>query len=71
VDGTVIETVKRVAELSWTPKAVRIDATSANPKGDADERAVLKKTIEADRCYILDRGSIQLRTLEHDQRRRQ
>ena len=54
VDGTVIETVKRVAELSWTPKAegkhlsayrlhthfevlsgkaVRIDATSANPKG--------------------------------------
>jgi len=79
VDGTVIETVKRVAELSWTPKAdgkhlsayrlhthfevlsgkaVRIDATSANPKGDADERAVLKKTIEADRCYILDRGYI-------------
>ncbi len=58
MDGTVIETVKRVAELSWTPKAdgkhlsayrlhthfevlsgkaVRIDATSANPKGDADE----------------------------------
>jgi IS4 transposase len=79
VDGTVIETVKRAAELSWTPKAdgkhlsayrlhthfevlsgkaVRIDATSANPKGDADERAVLKKTIEADRCYILDRGYI-------------
>ena len=39
-------------------KPVRIDATSANPKGDADERAVLKKTIEADRCYILNRGSI-------------
>ena len=79
VDGTVIETVKRVAELSWTPKAkgkhlsayrlhthfevlsgkaVRIDATSASPKGDADERAVLQRTIEADRCYILDRGYI-------------
>ena len=77
VDGTVIETVKRVAELSWTPKvdgkhlsayrlhthfevlsgkAVRIDATSANTKGDADERAVLERTIEADRCYVLDRG---------------
>jgi len=89
VDGTVIETVKRVAELSWTPKtdgkhlsayrlhthfevlsgkAMRIDATSANPKGDADERAVLKKTIEADRCYVLDRGSIQLRTLERNRR---
>ncbi len=79
VDGTVIETVKRVAELSWTPKtkgrhlsayrlhthfevltgkAVRIDATSANPGGEADERAVLQRTIEADRCYVLDRGYI-------------
>ena len=79
VDGTVIETVKRVAELSWTPKAegkhlsayrlhthfevlsgkaVRIDATSANPGGEADERAVLRRTVEADRCYILDRGYI-------------
>jgi hypothetical protein len=77
VDGTVIETVKRVAELSWTPmaggkhlsayrlhthfevlsgKAVRIDATAANTKGDADERAVLERTIEADRCYVIDRG---------------
>ena len=66
VDGTVIETVKRVAELAWTPlaggkrlsayrlhahfevlsgKAVRIDATSANPKGDADERAALERTV--------------------------
>jgi len=64
LDGTVIETVKRVAELSWTPKgkgkhlpayrlhthfevlsgkAVRIDATSASPKGCADERAVLQR----------------------------
>jgi hypothetical protein len=79
VDGTVIETVKRVAELAWTPKsggkhlsayrlhthfevlsgkAVRIDATSANPRGEADERAVLQRTVEADRCYILDRGYI-------------
>jgi hypothetical protein len=77
VDGTVVETVKRVAELSWTPKAggkhlsayrlhthfevlsgkaVRIDATPANTKGDADERAVLERTVEADRCYVVDRG---------------
>ncbi|MFM8495877.1 MAG: IS4 family transposase [Planctomycetia bacterium] len=82
VDGTVIETVQRVAELAWTPKAqgkhlsayrlhthfevlsgkaVRIDATSANPRGEADERAVLQRTIEADRCYILDRGYISYR----------
>ena len=79
VDGTVIETIKRVAELAWTPmangkhlsayrlhthfevlagKPVRIDATSANPAGEADERAVLRRTVEADRCYILDRGYI-------------
>jgi hypothetical protein len=82
VDGTVIETVKRVAELSWTPKAngkhlsayrlhthfevlggkaVRMDATPANTKGDADERAVLERTVEADRCYVLDRGYISYR----------
>jgi hypothetical protein len=39
-------------------KAVRVDATSAAPKGDADERAVLQRTFEADRCYVLDRGYI-------------
>jgi len=33
-----------------------MDATSANPKGEADERAVLEKTVEADRCYVIDRG---------------
>lgn len=77
VDGTIIETVRRVAKLAWTPKAggkhlsayrlhthfevlpgkaVRIDATSANPRGAADERAVLRQKIESDRCYVLDRG---------------
>jgi len=82
VDGTVIETFKRVAELSWTPKAggkhlsayrlhthfevlsgkaTRMDATSANPGGAADERAVLQRTVEVDRCSILDRGSISYR----------
>ena len=75
MDGTVIETVKRVAELSWTPKAngkhllayrlhthfevlggkaVRMDATPANIKGDADERAVLERTVEADRCCAVE-----------------
>lgn len=34
----------------------RLEATSANPKGDADERVVLERTIEPDHCYILDRG---------------
>ena len=42
-------------------KAVRIDATSASPEGDADERAVLQRTIEVDRGSILDRGSIKYR----------
>jgi IS4 transposase len=77
VDGTVINTVVRVAKLAWLPKAkgksqsayrlhthfevlrgvpTRIDATPAKPKGEADERAVLEKTIEPDRCYVIDRG---------------
>lgn len=34
----------------------RIDLTSANPKGEADERHVLAKTVEPGRCYLLDRG---------------
>lgn len=34
----------------------RIDLTPANPKGPADERIVLQKTLEAGRCYLLDRG---------------
>lgn len=34
----------------------RIDVTGANPKGEADERRVLQRTVEAGRCYLLDRG---------------
>lgn len=34
----------------------RIDLTGANPKGDADERVVLEKSVEPGRCYLLDRG---------------
>ena len=77
VDGSVFDTVARVAELSWLPLAggkhkhayrlhthfevlrgvpSRIDVTPANPKGDDDERAVLQRTIEEDRCYLIDRG---------------
>ena len=82
VDGSVIDTVVRVAELSWLPKAngqslsayrlhthfevlrgvpARFDATPANPKGEADERAVLERTIESDRCYLMDRGYAKFR----------
>lgn len=34
----------------------RIDVTSANPKGPADERVVLERSLEAGRCYLMDRG---------------
>jgi hypothetical protein len=77
VDGSVFDTVARVAELAWMPMAggkykhayrlhthfevLRgvpscIEVTSANPKGDDDERAVLHRTLESDRCYVTDRG---------------
>lgn len=77
VDGSVFDTVARVAELAWVPlkggrykhayrlhtqfeilRGVphRIDVTSANPKGEDDERAVLQATVEPDRCYVIDRG---------------
>jgi IS4 transposase len=77
VDGSVIDTVVRVAKLAWLPKAdgqslcayrlhtqfevlrgvpARIDVTGARPQGEADERAVLEKTLEPARCYVTDRG---------------
>lgn len=34
----------------------RIDLTGANPQGEADERAVLEKSVESGRCYLIDRG---------------
>lgn len=34
----------------------RIDVTGAGNHGDADERAMLNKTLEAERCYVMDRG---------------
>jgi len=34
----------------------RIDVTGANPKGEADERRVLERTVEPGRCYLIDRG---------------
>ena len=34
----------------------RVDVTGSKPKGEADERAVLARTVEADRCYLMDRG---------------
>jgi hypothetical protein len=38
---------------------VRIDVTGAGTQGDNDERAVLRTTLQADRCYVLDRGYAQ------------
>jgi hypothetical protein len=37
----------------------RIDVTGAGNQGEADERVVLRKTLEANRCYVLDRGYAQ------------
>lgn len=34
----------------------RSEFTTANPKGDADERVVLERSLEAARCYLMDRG---------------
>lgn len=34
----------------------RIDVTGANPRGEADERRVLQRTVESGRCYLMDRG---------------
>jgi len=34
----------------------RIDLTRSKPKGDADERKVLERTLESQRCYLMDRG---------------
>lgn len=38
---------------------VRIDVTGAGGQGEADERVVFRKTLEPDRCYVLDRGYAQ------------
>jgi hypothetical protein len=34
----------------------RIDVTGSKPKGEADERVVLEKSVTSDRCYLIDRG---------------
>lgn len=38
---------------------VRIDVTGAGTQGGNDERAVLRTALQADRCYVLDRGYAQ------------
>lgn len=37
----------------------RIDVTGAGNHGPADERTVLRTTLQADRCYVMDRGYAQ------------
>jgi DDE family transposase len=39
--------------------AVRMDVTGANNSGANDERAVLRRALQPDRCYLLDRGYLQ------------
>jgi hypothetical protein len=38
---------------------VRIDVAGAGTQGENDERAVLRKTLEPERCYVMDRGYAQ------------
>jgi hypothetical protein len=38
---------------------VRIDVTGAGNAGGNDERAVLRRTLQPDRCYVMDRGYAQ------------
>jgi hypothetical protein len=38
---------------------VRIDVTGADGKGANDERAMLRAALQADRCYVIDRGYAQ------------
>jgi hypothetical protein len=38
---------------------VRIDVTGAGGQDAADERTVLRQALEADRCYVMDRGYAQ------------
>jgi len=38
---------------------IRIDVTGAGTRGDNDERAVLRRTLQAERCYVMDRGYAQ------------
>jgi len=37
----------------------RIDVTGAGNHGAGDERAVLRKTLQSERCYVMDRGYAQ------------
>jgi hypothetical protein len=37
----------------------RIDVTGAGNHGDSDERTVLRKTLQPERCYVMDRGYAQ------------
>jgi hypothetical protein len=48
---------------------LRIDVTGANNSGATDERAVLREALEADRCYLMDRGYAQFSLFNaiHDQ----
>jgi len=59
-----VERLKQFRTGVATPAAsaalpVRIDVTGAGAQGENDERAVLRKTLQADRCYVMDRGYAQ------------
>ena len=49
----------------------RVDVTGSKPKGEANERAVMANTVEADRCYLMGRGHAKFLLVERHSRRRQ
>ena len=72
VDGSLLLRLPQVAEACWARKdrgwklhahvevlreaAVRAAVTDGSGRGPASEKAVLRQSLEADRCYLIDRG---------------
>jgi hypothetical protein len=54
--NTVVDTAFILSSKYFAVPQSRIDLTPANPKGSSDERVVLEKTLEPERCCLLDRG---------------
>jgi hypothetical protein len=48
VDGSFLRRLPQITQACY--------ATDASGRGDAGEKAVLRESLQADRCYIVDRG---------------